>query len=34
VICDFLDATEAIVPAGAEACDTVIDAFIGRLLEY
>jgi hypothetical protein len=34
VVCDFLDATEAIVPAGAEADDEVIDALIARLLEY
>ena len=34
VICKFLDATEAIVPAGAEAEDAVIDALINRLLEY
>jgi hypothetical protein len=34
VICKFLDATEGIVPAGAEAEDAVIDALINRLLEY
>jgi hypothetical protein len=34
VICKILDATEAIVPAGAEAEDAVIDALINRLLEY
>ncbi|MDQ1695256.1 MAG: hypothetical protein QOJ03_609 [Frankiaceae bacterium] len=34
VVCDFLDATETIVPAGAEADDAVIDALISRLLEY
>lgn len=34
VLCNFLDATEAIVPAGAEAEDAVIDALISRLLEY
>jgi hypothetical protein len=34
VICKFLDATEAIVPTGAEADDAAIDALIGRLLEY
>jgi hypothetical protein len=34
VICKFLDATEAIVPTGAEAEDAVIDALINRLLEY
>ena len=34
VICEFLDATEAIVPAGAEADAAVIDALISRLLEY
>jgi hypothetical protein len=34
VICKFLDATEAIVATGAEAEDAVIDALIGRLLEY
>jgi hypothetical protein len=34
VICKFLDATEAIVPTGAEAEDVVIDALINRLLEY
>ena len=34
VICEFLDATETIVPAGSEADDDVIDALIARLLEY
>ena len=34
VICEFLDETEAVVPAGAEADDDVIDALIARLLEY
>jgi hypothetical protein len=34
VICKFLDATEAIVPTGAEAEDAVIDALINRLLDY
>ncbi|HEX4655424.1 MAG TPA: SsgA family sporulation/cell division regulator [Mycobacteriales bacterium] len=34
VVCKFLDATEAIVPTGAEADDAAIDALIGRLLEY
>ena len=34
VVCEFLDATESIVPAGAEAGDEVIDALIARLLEY
>ena len=34
IICEFLDATEAIVPTGAEGDDTVIDALISRLLEY
>jgi hypothetical protein len=34
VVRDFLDATELIVPAGAEADDAVIDALIARLLEY
>ncbi|MBV9293794.1 MAG: SsgA family sporulation/cell division regulator [Frankiales bacterium] len=34
LIAEFLDATEAIVPAGAEADDTVIDALISRLLDY
>jgi hypothetical protein len=34
VVCEFLDETEALVPAGAEADDTVIDALIARLLEY
>jgi hypothetical protein len=34
VLCNFLDATEAIVPTGAEAEDAVIDALITRLLEY
>jgi hypothetical protein len=34
VLCNFLDATEAIVPTGAEAEDAVIDALISRLLEY
>jgi hypothetical protein len=34
VVCDFLDETEAIVPAGAEAEDEVFDALIERLLEY
>jgi len=34
IVCDFLDKTEAIVPAGAEAEDEVFDALIERLLEY
>ena len=34
VICEFLDATEVIVPTGSEAGDEVIDALIARLLEY
>jgi len=34
VVCDFLDATEVIVPTGAEAPDDVMDALISRLLEY
>ena len=34
VVCEFLDETEAIVPAGTEASDEVIDALISRLLEY
>ena len=34
IICEFLDATEAIVPTGAEADDSAIDALISRLLEY
>ena len=34
VLCDFLDATEEIVPTGGEAGDEVIDALIARLLEY
>ena len=34
VLCDFLDETEQIVPAGAEADDEVMDALIARLLEY
>lgn len=34
VLCNFLDATEAIVPAGAEADDATIDALISKLLEY
>jgi len=34
VLSNFLDATEAIVPTGAEADDAVIDALISRLLEY
>lgn len=34
VVCKFLDATEAIVPTGAEAEDAVIDALVNRLLEY
>jgi hypothetical protein len=34
VVLEFLDATDAIVPTGAEADDTVIDALISRLLEY
>ncbi|HET7310722.1 MAG TPA: SsgA family sporulation/cell division regulator [Mycobacteriales bacterium] len=34
VVCDFLDETEIVVPAGGEAGDDVIDALIARLLEY
>lgn len=34
IICEFLDATESIVPTGSEAGDDVIDALIARLLEY
>ena len=34
LICEFLDATEAIVPTGSEADDAVLDALISRLLEY
>ena len=34
VVCDFLDATEAIVPTGAEGDDGALDALIARLLEY
>ena len=34
VLCDFLDETESVVPAGNEAGDEVIDALIARLLEY
>jgi Streptomyces sporulation and cell division protein, SsgA len=34
VVCDFLDETETVVPAGGEAGDDVIDALIARLLEY
>jgi hypothetical protein len=34
ILCDFLDATEAIVPTGSEAPDDVMDALISRLLEY
>ena len=34
IICEFLDATEAIVPTGSEADDAVLDALISRLLEY
>lgn len=34
VICKFLDATEAIVPTGAEDEDGALDALIDRLLEY
>jgi len=34
VVCDFLDATEEIVPTGSEAPDDVMDALITRLLEY
>lgn len=33
LVADFLDATEAIVPAGAAAEDAIIDALINRLLE-
>ena len=32
VLCDFLDATDAIVPTGDAAEDAVIDALIDRLL--
>jgi hypothetical protein len=34
VICSFLDETEAMVPTGTEADDSVMDALIARLLEY
>jgi Streptomyces sporulation and cell division protein, SsgA len=34
VVCDFLDETETVVPAGNEASDDVIDALIARLMEY
>jgi hypothetical protein len=34
VVCEFLDETESVVPAGSEAGDEVIDALIARLLEY
>ena len=34
IICEFLDATETIVPTGAEADEAVMDALINRLLEY
>jgi hypothetical protein len=34
VVCDFLDETETVVPAGDEASDEVMDALIARLLEY
>ena len=34
VVCDFLDETETVVPAGGEASDEVMDALIARLLEY
>ena len=34
VICEFLDATEAMVPTGAEGDDAALDALIERLLEY
>ncbi len=34
VVAQFLDAAEAVVPAGAEAPDEMIDALIARLLEY
>jgi hypothetical protein len=34
VLCDFLDQTESVVPAGDEAGEDVIDALIARLLEY
>lgn len=34
ILCNFLDATEAIIPAGAEADDATIDALISKLLEY
>jgi len=33
VLLSFLDETEAIVPAGAEASDTMFDALIQRLLD-
>ena len=32
VLCDFLDETERIVPAGAEAAEEVLDALIARLM--
>lgn len=32
-VCDFLDATEAIVPAGEERSDEALDELIRRLLE-
>jgi len=34
VVCEFLDETESVVPAGGEASDEVMDALIARLLEY
>jgi hypothetical protein len=34
VLCDFLDQTESVVPAGSEADEAVMDALIARLLEY
>lgn len=33
-VCAFLDATEALVPTGAEGGDAELDALINRLLEY
>ena len=33
VLCGFLDDTERIVPAGAEAEDAVLDALIARLID-
>jgi hypothetical protein len=34
VICQFLDATEAVVPTAAEGDHDAVDALIARLLEY